>query len=153
MRLANITWPKAQKYFKENDMVLLGIGSIECHGRHMPLGTDTLIPNKLLELIEKKSDVLIAPTLPYGACESLKPYPGTIDLGSELLYQLLSYPNKIFTRLQLLEEIWGPASDSMEATVSVHINRLRKRFEQNPDFEIITIRGLGYKAQILEETL
>ena len=89
MRLANITWPKAQKYFKENDMVLLGIGSIECHGRHMPLGTDTLIPDKLLELIEKKSDVLIAPTLPYGACESLKPYPGTIDLGSELLYQLL----------------------------------------------------------------
>ena len=71
----------------------------------------------------------------------------------QLLYQLLSYPNKIFTRLQLLEEIWGPASDSMEATVSVHINRLRKRFEQNPDFEIITIRGLGYKAQILEETL
>ena len=68
----------------------------------------------------------------------------------QLLYQLLSYPNKIFTRLQLLEEIWGPASDSMESTVSVHINRLRKRFDRNPDFEIITIRGLGYKAQILE---
>lgn len=68
----------------------------------------------------------------------------------QLLYQLLSYPNKIFTRLQLLEEIWGPASDSMEPTVSVHINRLRKRFDQNPDFKIITIRGLGYKAQIVE---
>ena len=68
----------------------------------------------------------------------------------QLLYQLLSYPNKIFTRLQLLEEIWGPASDSMESTVSVHINRLRKRFDQNPDFQIVTIRGLGYKAQILE---
>lgn len=69
----------------------------------------------------------------------------------QLLYQLLSYPNKIFTRLQLLEEIWGPASDSMESTVSVHINRLRKRFDRNPDFEIVTIRGLGYKAQLLED--
>lgn len=65
-----------------------------------------------------------------------------------LLYKLLSYPDKIFTRIQLLEDIWGPDSDSMEATVSVHINRLRKRFEDNPDFEIITIRGLGYKAQL-----
>lgn len=67
-----------------------------------------------------------------------------------LLYKLLSYPDKIFTRIQLLEDIWGPDSDSMESTVSVHINRLRKRFENNPDFEIITIRGLGYKAQIKE---
>ena len=67
-----------------------------------------------------------------------------------LLYKLLSYPNKIFTRIQLLEDIWGPSSDSLESTVSVHINRLRKRFEGNPDFDIITIRGLGYKAQIRE---
>ena len=89
MRLANITWPKAQEYFKENDTVILTVGSIECHGRHMPLGTDTLIPDRLLELIEEKSNVLIAPTIPYGACESLSPYPGTINLGSELLYQLL----------------------------------------------------------------
>ena len=65
-----------------------------------------------------------------------------------LLYKLLSYPNKIFTRIQLLDDIWGPATESMEATVSVHINRLRNHFENNPDFQIITIRGFGYKAQI-----
>ena len=59
MRLTNLTWPKAQEYFEKNDMVLISIGSIECHGRHMPLGTDTLIPEHLLEKIEKKSDVLI----------------------------------------------------------------------------------------------
>ena len=64
MRLTNLTWPKAQEYFEKNDMVLISIGSIECHGRHMPLGTDTLIPEHLLEKIEKKSDVLIAPTIP-----------------------------------------------------------------------------------------
>ena len=68
MRLENLTWPKAQEYFEKNDMVLISIGSIECHGRHMPLGTDTLIPEHLLEKIEKKSDVLIAPTIPYGSC-------------------------------------------------------------------------------------
>ena len=73
MRLANLTWPKAQEYFEKNDMVLISIGSIECHGRHMPLGTDTLIPDFLLEKIEQKSDVLIAPTIPYGACQSLVP--------------------------------------------------------------------------------
>ena len=69
-----------------------------------------------------------------------------------LLYKLLSYPDKIFTRIQLLEDIWGPDSDSMESTVSVHINRLRKRFDGCPDFDIITIRGLGYKAQVKERT-
>lgn len=87
MRLSNITWPQAQAYFKENDMVLIGIGSIECHGRHNPLGTDTLIPDHLLGMIEEKSDVLIAPTIPYGACQSLSPYPGTIDIDTEVLYQ------------------------------------------------------------------
>lgn len=67
-----------------------------------------------------------------------------------LLYKLLSYPDKIFTRIQLLEDIWGPSSQSMEATVSVHINWLRNHFRNNPDFRILTIRGLGYKAQIKE---
>lgn len=70
-----------------------------------------------------------------------------------LLYKLLSYPNQIFTRIQLMEDIWGPSSDSSDATVSVHINRLRNRFEDCPDFSIVTIRGLGYKAQITEDTL
>ena len=70
-----------------------------------------------------------------------------------LLYKLLSYPNQIFTRMQLMEDIWGPSSDSSDATVSVHINRLRNRFEDCPDFSIITIRGLGYKAQVMEDTL
>lgn len=52
-----------------------------------------------------------------------------------------------------MEDIWGPSSDSTDATVSVHINRLRNRFEDCPDFSIVTIRGLGYKAQITEDML
>ncbi|WP_130862219.1 response regulator transcription factor [Bacilliculturomica massiliensis] len=63
-----------------------------------------------------------------------------------LLYKLLSYPDKIFTRLQLMDEIWGMDSESGDATVNVHINRLRKRFEDCPEFELVTVRGLGYKA-------
>ncbi len=63
-----------------------------------------------------------------------------------LLYKLLAYPDQVFTRVQLHEEIWGPDSDSDAATVSVHINRLRSRFAECPDFEIATVRGLGYKA-------
>ena len=65
-----------------------------------------------------------------------------------LLYKLLSYPNQVFTRLQLMDDIWGPSSESTPATVSVHINRLRNRFRNAEDFSIVTIRGLGYKAQI-----
>lgn len=63
-----------------------------------------------------------------------------------LLYKLLSYPNKIFTRPQLMDEIWGMFSDTDERTVNTHINRLRDRFADCTDFEIVTIRGLGYKA-------
>ena len=63
-----------------------------------------------------------------------------------VLYKLLSYPKKTFTRLQLMDEIWGLDSETTDITVNVHINRLRKRFEGWKEFEIITVRGLGYKA-------
>ena len=63
-----------------------------------------------------------------------------------LLFKLLSYPNKIFTRRQLMDEVWDMDSDTDERTVDVHINRLRDRFRGNNDFEIATVRGLGYKA-------
>ena len=89
MRLENITWPRAERYLKEDGTVIIGIGSIESHGRHMPLGTDTLIPDKLLAMIEEKTDVLIAPTIPYGATQSLNEYPGTIDIDNDVLYRYL----------------------------------------------------------------
>ncbi|KIR03704.1 Two-component response regulator colocalized with HrtAB transporter [Lachnospiraceae bacterium TWA4] len=65
-----------------------------------------------------------------------------------LLYKLLAYPDKIFTRLQLMDEIWGMDSETVDTTVNVHINRLRRRFDTYPEFEIIAIRGIGYKAVI-----
>lgn len=61
MRLERLTWPQAEAYFKDHDTVIIPLGSIECHGRHLPLGTDTMIPNRILEELEPLTDALIAP--------------------------------------------------------------------------------------------
>ncbi|MGX7092070.1 response regulator transcription factor [Hutsoniella sourekii] len=69
----------------------------------------------------------------------------------QLLFKLLSYPNQIFTRRQLMDDIWGLDSDSDERTVDVHIKRIRDHLKELPnftDFQIITVRGLGYKAEV-----
>ena len=63
-----------------------------------------------------------------------------------LAYKLLSHPNKIHTRRQLMDELWDMDSNTDERTVDVHVNRLRDRFKGNEDFSIVTVRGLGYKA-------
>lgn len=81
----------------------------------------------------------------------------TVDTGEEvyelpkkefyLLYKLLSYPKKIFTRQQLLDDIWGMDVDVDERTVDSHIKKLRKKFSDREEFKIVTIRGLGYKVE------
>lgn len=64
----------------------------------------------------------------------------------QLLFKLLSSPNRIFTRAQIMDEIWGYESESDQRTVDVHIKRLREKIGENPDFEITTVKGLGYKV-------
>ena len=90
MRIETSTWPAVKKYFDDgNDLVILTIGSTEEHGRHNPLGVDTIAPNYLLDLIEAQDpSVLIAPTLPFGAADDLLGYPGTLSIGYDLLYQI-----------------------------------------------------------------
>ncbi|MBU4438471.1 MAG: response regulator transcription factor [Firmicutes bacterium] len=66
-----------------------------------------------------------------------------------LLFKLLSAPNRIFTRAQIMDEIWGYESESDHRTVDVHIKRLREKLENSQDFEIVTVKGLGYKARVL----
>ena len=63
-----------------------------------------------------------------------------------LLYKLLSYPGRVFTRIQLMDEIWGAESETGWETVTVHVRRLRKRFKEWPEFEIVAVKGVGYKA-------
>lgn len=84
-------------------------------------------------------------------CDALSVQRGneTIEMPQKeflLLYKLLSNPGHIFTRIELMDEIWGAESETGWETVTVHIGRLRKRFEGWPEFEILSVRGLGYKA-------
>ena len=69
----------------------------------------------------------------------------------ELTYKLLSYPNRLFSKDKLMQDIWGYDSPSDDTTVRTHINRLRNKFEGIREFEIVTARGLGYKAVIKEK--
>lgn len=68
-----------------------------------------------------------------------------------VLYKLLSRPEKIFTRLDLLDDIWGMGDDKDERLVDACIKRIRQKFKDNPDFEIMTVRGLGYKGKVINE--
>jgi len=65
----------------------------------------------------------------------------------QILFKLLSNPNKIFTRMQLMDEFWGLDVESDERTIDVHVKRVREKLNKIKDFEIITVRGLGYKAE------
>ncbi len=90
MRLANITGKKVEEYLKTRKTVVIPVGSIENHGKHMPLGTDTLIPDRIAELLEEKSDVMIAPTIPYGSTDSIYGCTGTVTIGTDGLILILS---------------------------------------------------------------
>ena len=96
MRIELSTWPRVQAYFAGGeDLVVLAVGSTEEHGRHNPLGTDTLAPNLLLDIIERglaergDPDVLVAPTIPYGNADDLVGFPGTLSIGYDLLMKLV----------------------------------------------------------------
>lgn len=65
-----------------------------------------------------------------------------------LLYKLLSYPGNIFSRTQLMDEIWGLTTETSQATLNVHINRLRNKFRNYPEFDLKAVRGMGYKADV-----
>ena len=100
------------------------------------------------QIVSERKIVVGDTTLVYDSLTAVMP-DGEIELPQKefyILYKLLSYPGKIFTRSQLMEEFWGADSDSVERTVDVHITRIRDKFKSSEDFEIVTIRGLGYKA-------
>lgn len=84
-------------------------------------------------------------------CDSCMVYTASEEINLPLkefmvLYKMVSYPGKIFTRQQLLNDVWGYECEMDTHTVDVHIERLRRKFRDNLDFEIVTIRGIGYKV-------
>ena len=100
------------------------------------------------KIVSEKKIVIGEVTLDYDAM-TVTGHGQTLELPQKeflLLYKLLSYPGQIFTRIQLMDEIWGVDSDTGWETVTVHVGRLRKRFEGWPEFEIQSVRGLGYRA-------
>ena len=89
MYLSKMNYLEVEEYLKKSDTIVIPVGSLENHGKHMPLGTDTLIPDKIAELLDQRSDLLIAPTINYGATDDLVGFPGTVSLGVEGLIVLL----------------------------------------------------------------
>ena len=102
------------------------------------------------KIAEEQKIVIGGTTLDYGAFSVVSNGETAILPRKEfqILFKLLSFPGKTFTRTALMEEFWEMGSDSEARTVDVHINRLRERFRDNEDFSITTVRGLGYKAEV-----
>jgi len=102
------------------------------------------------QIANEKKLVIGSTILDYDAL-TIKTKEGDFEMPPKefyLLFKLLSYPNKIFTRQELMDEIWGMDSEVDDRTVDSHIKKLRRKFENCVDFEIITIRGLGYKSKV-----
>ena len=90
MRLANLTWPQAERVLAQDPVVIFPIGTAEQHGRHLPLGTDMIAPEYIADRIEAMNpSVLILPSWSYGQCDSQTEFPGTISLGPQLLYEVI----------------------------------------------------------------
>ena len=89
MYLAHMNYCQVEQYLKSSDAVLIPVGSLENHGLHLPLGTDFLIPDEIARLLNEKSNLLIAPTVNYGATDDLCGFAGTVSIGTEGLIMLL----------------------------------------------------------------
>lgn len=122
--------------------------------------TKPVNPEELLlhvEALLRRCNIADAGKLTVGEClidpDSMTVYRGgeSVELRQKefrLLHKLLSSPNRIFTRQSLMDEIWGYDSESDPRTVDTHVKRVREKLECFPDFEIVTVRGLGYKAVV-----
>jgi len=89
MFLSRMNYREVEAYLKTRDTIVIPVGSLENHGLHMPLGTDTLIPDEIARLLDGRSNLLIAPTVNYGATDDLTGFPGTVSIGTEGLICLL----------------------------------------------------------------
>ncbi len=100
------------------------------------------------QMIHEHRQVIGSTELLYDSMTVISDGTGTVLPQKEfmLLYKMVSFPGRIFTRQQLMDDIWGYDSETEPHTVDVHIGRLREHFRDNPDFQIVTIRGIGYKV-------
>lgn len=87
--LAEIGWPDVAAYLESDDRIILPVGSTEQHGRHLPLGTDAMLPTALAYRLAERTGVLVAPTLPYGMSLHHLGFPGSLSLRPETLAHVL----------------------------------------------------------------
>ena len=90
MFLEQIYWKQAEEYFKKRDLAVIPVGSTENHGSQLALGTDFLIPRNLCERMDSRLNCLISPTIPYGVADQHTHFPGTITIGYDGLYDLVT---------------------------------------------------------------
>ena len=89
MYLSRMNFLEVEAYLKTSDTIVIPIGSLENHGLHLPLGTDAIIPDEIARLLDARSNLLIAPTINYGATDDLVGFAGTVSIGTEGLISLL----------------------------------------------------------------
>lgn len=90
MRLEYSSWVQIKEYFEKQDIVVVPLGSVENHGSHMGLGTDFIIPEKIVELLQERSDVLCTPVMPFGMADHHIEFPGTLTIGHDGLFLVIS---------------------------------------------------------------
>lgn len=144
-------------------LIITALDGLENKRRGFRAGTDDYMVKPIdvnemvwrVEALLRRSQIYSERRITIGStvldCDSLTVSFGGTDTSLPqkeflLLFRLLSSMNRIFTRRQLMDELWGLDSEADPHTLEVHISRLRERFRDNPDFEIVTVRGLGYKA-------
>lgn len=144
-------------------LIITALDGLEDKRRGFRAGTDDYMVKPIdvnemvwrVEALLRRSQIYSERRITIGStvldCDSLTVSFGGTDTSLPqkeflLLFRLLSSMNRIFTRRQLMDELWGLDSEADPHTLEVHISRLRERFRDNPDFEIVTVRGLGYNA-------
>lgn len=90
MRLEHNSWMQVKEYFDKKNIVVVPLGSVENHGSHMGLGTDFIIPDKIIDLLESRIDVLSTPVMPFGMADHHTSFPGTLSIGHDGLYLVMS---------------------------------------------------------------
>ena len=90
MRISNVPAKEAMELLKKEPVAMIAIGSVEYHGAQAPLGTDYIIPDYIVNKLSEREDVLALPPIPYGNCQSIKDFPGTINIGTDNLIRIMN---------------------------------------------------------------
>lgn len=90
MEISNVPAKEAMEFIQKEPIAMIAIGSVEYHGAQAPLGTDYIIPDYIVKELSKRDDILALPPIPYGNCQSIKDFPGTINIGTENLIRVLN---------------------------------------------------------------